>query len=165
MFDAVNLDDGVHLAFGVIGYEFPDMADDWCLVRVAVWQGAEAFEAVDPALEATELAAIRDWFRALAADRLPRYATLSFTENCLAFEFLARTMPASGSRYTSAGSCGPRSRSGSSLTRMPSGTWSSTSPRIGWRRWRPRRRRRSVDSRRGVLGCNLRTGAAPDSVG
>ena len=90
MFDAVSLDDGVHLAFGVIGYEFPDMADDWCHVRVAVRQGAESFQAVDPALEATELPAIRDWFRALAADRLPRYATLSFTENCLAFEFLAR---------------------------------------------------------------------------
>jgi hypothetical protein len=90
MFDAVSMDGGVHLAFGVTGYEFPDIADDWCLVRVAVRQGGESFEAVDPAIEATELPAIRDWFRALAADRLPRYATLGFTEPCLAFEFLAR---------------------------------------------------------------------------
>jgi hypothetical protein len=90
MFDAVNVDGGVHLAFGVAGYEFPDTADDWCLVRVAVRQGAESFDAADPAIEATELPAIRDWFRALAADRLPRYACLSFTEPCLAFEFLAR---------------------------------------------------------------------------
>ena len=83
MFDAVNVESEVHLAFGVTGYEFPDLADDWCHVRVAVRQGGESFEAVDPALEATDLPKIRDWFRALAADRLPRYARLSFTEPCL----------------------------------------------------------------------------------
>ena len=90
MFDAVNVDGAVQLAFGVTGYEFPDAVDDWCLVRVAIRQGGDPYEAVDPALEATELPRIADWFRALADDRLPRHATLGFTEPCLAFEFLAR---------------------------------------------------------------------------
>lgn len=90
MFDAANVNSVAHLAISVTGYEFPDAADDWCLVRVSVRHGGESFEAVDPALEATELPRIADWFRALANDRLPRYATLSFTEPCLAFEFLAR---------------------------------------------------------------------------
>ena len=63
MFDAANVDGVVHLAFSVSGYEFPDAADDWCFVRVAVRQGSESFEAVDAALEATELPRIADWFR------------------------------------------------------------------------------------------------------
>jgi hypothetical protein len=92
MFDAANVEDHVHLRCEVVGYQFPaSVEDDWCLVRVDVRQGEdEFFERVDAALEAGDLSRIREWFRALAADRLPRYARLTFTEPCLAFEFLAR---------------------------------------------------------------------------
>jgi hypothetical protein len=91
MLDVWNVDDRVHLKCHVVGYEFPEKRDDnWCLVRVEVRQDSESFEKVDPALEATELLLLRDWFRCLANDRLPRYANLTFTEPCLGFEFLAR---------------------------------------------------------------------------
>jgi hypothetical protein len=91
MFHASNIDGSVHLDCAVVGYQFPDIPDDdWCLVRVAVRHGQKTFEKVDPALEATELLSLRDWFRSLANDRLPRYAHLEFTEPCLGFEFLAK---------------------------------------------------------------------------
>jgi hypothetical protein len=91
MFDATNVDAHVHLRCEIAGYQFPaTLDDDWCLVRVSVRQGQDHFERVDPALEANDLIRIRDWFRALAADRLPRYAHLGFIEPCLGFEFLAR---------------------------------------------------------------------------
>lgn len=91
MFDAANIEGRVHLRCEVVGYQLPaTLDDDWCVVRVSVRQGQALFERVDAALEASELVEIRDWFRALAVDRLPRYAHLSFTEPCLGFEFLAR---------------------------------------------------------------------------
>lgn len=58
---------------------------------------SDSFEKLDPALEAGELVSIRDWFRSLADDRLPRWAHLTFTEPCLGFEFLARD--AAGVRF------------------------------------------------------------------
>lgn len=91
MFDAANVEDHVHLRCEVVGYQFPATADDdWCLVRVSVRQGQDMFERVDAALEAGELVSMRNWFRALSEDRLPRVARLEFTEPCLSFEFLAR---------------------------------------------------------------------------
>ena len=90
MFNATNVDDSVHLQCEIVGYQFPDTpGDDWCLVRVLARHTQKSFEKVDPALEATDLLRIRDWFRSLAADRLPRFAHLTFIEPCLSFQFLA----------------------------------------------------------------------------
>jgi hypothetical protein len=97
--DAMNVDGSVQLRCEIVGYQFPDIPDDdWCFVRVTVRQAQESFEKTDPALEATDLPRIRDWFQALAADRLPRFARLTFIEPCLGFEFLARD--AAGVRFS-----------------------------------------------------------------
>jgi hypothetical protein len=92
MLDLDDIDGSVHVRCDVTAYQFStSRADDWCLVRVVVAQGADSFEKVDPALEAGDILRIRDWFRALAEDRLPRYAHLDFIEPCLSFEFLGAT--------------------------------------------------------------------------
>ena len=90
MLDLLNVDDQVRLECDVVGYQFPDQPnDDWCLIRVDVRQGDESFEKIDAALTASEVVSIRDWFRCLAGERLPRWAHLQFTEPCLGFQFLA----------------------------------------------------------------------------
>ena len=91
IFQATNVDGGVQLRVGVVSYQFPQLAaDDWCQVSVEVRQGERAFHKIDPALEATELCSIRDWFSALASNNVPRYAQLGFVEPCLSFELLER---------------------------------------------------------------------------
>lgn len=88
--DASNVDHTIHRQCHVIGYEFPESStEDWCLVRVRIDQGAEHFEAIAAALEAGDLLRIRDWFLCLADDRLPRWASIPFTEPCLGFAFVA----------------------------------------------------------------------------
>lgn len=90
MFKLINVENKIELALSVEGYQFPDTPkDDWCFIKVIVKQGDDSFEAIDPALETTELLNILEWFRCLAARKLPRYARLSFTEPCWEFEFLA----------------------------------------------------------------------------
>ncbi|MEQ9501570.1 MAG: hypothetical protein RIT81_32165 [Deltaproteobacteria bacterium] len=91
MLDLTNVEGSVHLKCEVVGYESPEEArDDWCTVSVDVRQNEHRFMKRDPALEATDLARIRQWFRCLADDRLPPSAHLGFTEPCIRFQFLAR---------------------------------------------------------------------------
>ncbi|MEM8561045.1 MAG: hypothetical protein AAGF57_02365 [Pseudomonadota bacterium] len=90
MFKLLNVENRVELALSIEGYQFPDSPkDDWCFVKVIVNQDNNSFEAIDPALETTDLLRTLEWFRCLAKRKLPRYARLSFTEPCLEFEFLA----------------------------------------------------------------------------
>jgi hypothetical protein len=90
MIKLTNVENKVELELTIEGYQFPDSPeDDWCLVKVSVKQNVENFNVVDPALESKEMIAILDWFKCLAARKLPRYAQLSFTEPCLAFQFLS----------------------------------------------------------------------------
>lgn len=92
MLTAKSVGGGVDFQCSVIGYEFPDSAgDDWCLLKVSVAQGADAFERIDPAIEAPDLVKMRDWFDCLSTGRLPRRAHLSFVEPCISFDFLARS--------------------------------------------------------------------------
>lgn len=91
MLDVTNIDRNVRVRCEVTAYQFPrSAADDWCMVRVAIEQGPDSFDRSDPALEAGDITKVRDWFGALAEDRLPRYAHLTFIEPCLSFRFLAR---------------------------------------------------------------------------
>jgi hypothetical protein len=92
MFKLNNVENKVELELSIKGYQFPENPkDDWCFVKVFVKQGTDTFEALDPALETTELLSILEWFRCLSERKLPRYARLCFTEPCLEFEFLACT--------------------------------------------------------------------------
>lgn len=92
MFKLSNVENKVGLELSAEGYQFPESPkDDWCFVKVIVKQGKDTFEAVDPALETTELVNILEWFKCLSERKLPRYARLCFTEPCLEFEFLACT--------------------------------------------------------------------------
>ncbi|AWF80220.1 hypothetical protein BTJ40_05015 [Microbulbifer sp. A4B17] len=92
MFKLSNVENKVELELSVEGYQFPESPkDDWCFIKLIVKQGKDTFEAVDPALETTELMRILEWFRHLSERRLPRYTRLSFTEPCLEFKFLACT--------------------------------------------------------------------------
>lgn len=90
MIELSDVENNVRLRCEIVGYQFPDSPqDDWCLMKVEVEQGDDAFESIDPALEACELVGIYEWFKCLAENRLPRYAHLTFTEPCIGFEFLA----------------------------------------------------------------------------
>ncbi|MFC1836860.1 hypothetical protein ACFL2Q_19400 [Thermodesulfobacteriota bacterium] len=90
MIELNNVEDHLSFRCEVIGYEFPDNPeDDWCLLKVDIKQGYQSFEAVDPAIEASDLVRIFEWFKCLAEHRLPPYAELCFTEPCISFGFLA----------------------------------------------------------------------------
>jgi hypothetical protein len=79
------------LDFVVVEYEFPELLEDnWIRVRLSLKSGADSFEKTDPALEAKDLVAIHKWFSALAENRLPRFAHLTFIEPCLSFEFISK---------------------------------------------------------------------------
>lgn len=85
-----NIENNVLVSLSICGYQFPkDTADDWCLVKASISQGEEFFEKIDPALDASELLELHNWFKALSENRLPRYSYLSFTEPCLSFEYLS----------------------------------------------------------------------------
>ncbi len=90
MFALKNIENHVRLKCEVVGYQFPDSPkDDWCLLKVEIKQGNQIFEKIDPALEATELVELCEWFQCLSENRLPKYAQLTFTEPCISFEFLS----------------------------------------------------------------------------
>ncbi len=92
MLRAASVGGGVQFRCAIVGYQFPEsQADDWCLVEVALEQGPDTFQTVDPALEAADLLRVRDWFHCLATERLPRRAHLSFIEPCLGFEYISRS--------------------------------------------------------------------------
>lgn len=92
MFKLSNVDNKVDLELSIEGYQFPEIPkDQWCFVKVIVKQGSDVFEAIDPALQTTELLRVLEWFRCLQERKLPRYARLCFTEPCLEFDFLAST--------------------------------------------------------------------------
>ena len=90
MIELTNIENKVSFICEIIGYEFPDIPDnDGCLLRVRIKEGDNFFEVVDPALEATELIYIFEWFQSLSKNRLPRYAHLTFTEPCISFNYLS----------------------------------------------------------------------------
>jgi len=90
MLELKNMEGHVSIKCEIVSYEFPENpADDWCLLRVKIKQGENAFEKVDPALEARDVAQLYNWFKSLSENRLPRFAHLEFTEPCISFEFLA----------------------------------------------------------------------------
>ena len=92
MLELSNVENKVHLKCQISGYQFPDSKrDDWCLLKLEVKQGEQYFERTDPAIETTELEHLYDWLKCLSERRLPRFASLSFTEPCISFNFLACT--------------------------------------------------------------------------
>lgn len=84
-----NVNNNVDLQLDVIGYQFPDSSDNWCLLKVKVLHNHHLFEKVDPALEVTDLYKLYDWFNALAQGCLPTYSGLYFTEPCLELSFIS----------------------------------------------------------------------------
>ena len=70
----------------IVDYENPK--ENWCLLKIRVEQDGKVFEAIDPAIETTELPNLLNWFRCLSERKLPEYARLTFTEPCIGFEFL-----------------------------------------------------------------------------
>ena len=90
MFELSNVENNVQIECKITGYQFPaNTKDDWCLLKVAVRQDTEYFELIDPAIESSELKNLHTWFTCLAERRLPRFASLNFTEPCISFDFLA----------------------------------------------------------------------------
>ena len=90
MLELKNVENKVSVSLNICGYQFPEVkTDDWCLVKASIRQSKRTFEKTDPALEASEVFELYSWFKALSENRLPSYSCLSFTEPCLAFEFLS----------------------------------------------------------------------------
>lgn len=71
----------------IINYQFPDIVDDWCLLRVKITKDDSVFEKIDPALEAMDLPKLHNWFNALANNTLPSTSQLWFIEPCISFDF------------------------------------------------------------------------------
>lgn len=89
MIELSNIENQITLKCDVVGYQFPDdLEDNWCLLKVEVKQIEEVFEAIDPALETTDLVTLYDWFKCLSEKRLPKFAEITFVEPCISFEFL-----------------------------------------------------------------------------
>lgn len=85
-----NVEKNIELELDVDGYQFPALEeDDWCNIKLKVRQNENSFITVDPALEATDLQSILEWFNCLKDRKPPSFASLSFTEPCLEFAFLA----------------------------------------------------------------------------
>jgi len=90
MFELTNIENNVTISLEVIGYQFPEqLEDNWCFLSVKVAQGNELFEKTDPALEATELVEMYEWFTCLYKRVLPKWAHLTFTEPCISLKFLS----------------------------------------------------------------------------
>lgn len=85
----LNINHNVELQLDIVGYQFPDISDNWCLLKVTVLHNHHLFEKVDPALEVPDLYKLYHWFNALAQGRLPTYAELNFTEPCLSLNFIS----------------------------------------------------------------------------
>lgn len=84
-----NIEGSVDVELSVIDYESVDATLDWCLVKASVVQGKRKFETTFPALAASELEGLLDWFKRLSQFKLPRFASKSFTEPCIEFQFLS----------------------------------------------------------------------------
>ncbi|TSJ92154.1 hypothetical protein FPQ14_02585 [Gilliamella apicola] len=89
MIELTDITNTINLQFAVVGYEFPDSKDNWCLLKVIVQQNNNRFEKTDPALEIADLHTLYNWFDDLSKSQLPSHAELWFTEPCLSFAFIA----------------------------------------------------------------------------
>lgn len=89
MIELTDITNTVNLQFGIVGYEFPDSKDDWCLLKVIVQQSGNRFEKTDPALEIADLHTLYNWFNDLSKSRLPSDAKLDFTEPCFSLAFIS----------------------------------------------------------------------------
>jgi hypothetical protein len=90
--DLWNADRRVHLMLRIAGYEFPEIKEEnWLDVHLTLEHDGKHFERIDPSLEVRELGWLRDWLTALRCRRLPEWATLHFTEPCLAFHYWSST--------------------------------------------------------------------------
>ena len=85
-----DLKNDIRLELTVVGYQFPDESlDNWCLLNATISQENNVFVVNDPAIEAIDLVNILDWFKCIHNRQLPRYATLTFIEPCIEFNFIA----------------------------------------------------------------------------
>ena len=89
MIELTDITNTVNLQFAIVGYEFPDCKDNWCLLKVIVQQNSNRFEKTDPALEIADLQRLYNWFEDLSKSRLPSHAELWFTEPCFSLAFIA----------------------------------------------------------------------------
>jgi hypothetical protein len=89
MIELTDITKTVNLQFDIIGYEFPDSKDDWCLLKVIVQQSGNRFEKTDPALEIADLHTLYNWFNDLSKSKLPSDAKLWFTESCFSLAFIS----------------------------------------------------------------------------
>ena len=53
----------------IVDYENPK--ENWCLLKIRVEQDGKVFDAIDPAIETTELPNLLNWFRCLSERKLP----------------------------------------------------------------------------------------------
>lgn len=79
--------DNIHFECEIVGYQFPEIADEWCLLRIKVIYSDQVFEKIDPALETMDLPKLHHWFSALANNTLPYSSHVWFTEPCINFSF------------------------------------------------------------------------------
>lgn len=79
--------DKIHFECEIVGYQFPEIADEWCLLRIKVIYNDHVFEKIDPALETVDLPKLYRWFSALADNTLPYSSHVYFTEPCINFSF------------------------------------------------------------------------------
>ncbi|WP_294965169.1 hypothetical protein [uncultured Gilliamella sp.] len=84
-----NVGNTVNLQLDIIGYQFPNYSDNWCLLKIIVQHHNKRFEKIDPALEVSDLYKIYRWFNALAKGCLPFDSVLCFTEPCLELSFIS----------------------------------------------------------------------------
>ena len=89
MIELTDITKTVNLQFNIVGYEFPDSKDDWCLLKVIVQQSGNRFEKTDPALEIADLRTLYNWFNDLSKSQLPSDAKLRFTEPCFSLAFIS----------------------------------------------------------------------------
>lgn len=89
MIELTDITNTVNLQFDIVGYEFPDSKDDWCLLKVIVQQSGNRFEKTDPALEIADLHTLYNWFNDLSKGQLPSNAKLWFTEPCFSLAFIS----------------------------------------------------------------------------
>ncbi|OCF91939.1 hypothetical protein A9G17_01830 [Gilliamella sp. wkB7] len=89
MIELTDITKTVNLQFNIVGYEFPNSKDDWCLLKVIVQQSGNRFEKTDPALEIADLRTLYNWFNDLSKSQLPSDAKLRFTEPCFSLAFIS----------------------------------------------------------------------------
>lgn len=82
-----NVEGLVELELSVLGYDYPEMNDDWYKVKATVFQGKRKFEKEFSALNASQLESLLDWFKCISQFKLPTSSRLSFSEPCIEFEY------------------------------------------------------------------------------